>query len=138
MKKIAFFLLTAIAVTGCSSDDNTSTPSPVIGPEVHKVDFTGKKAGDEAVLEGKGFLKFDEKDFKILFTERLPETQKSISSTGNTTRALPPTESNKDVEAHIESVQEDKIIFTIPKEAGNGNVTFVYKTTRNTIGYFTK
>ncbi len=138
MKKIVFFLLTAIAVTGCSNDDNSTTTSSVIGPEVSNVDFTGKKPGDEAVLTGKGFKKYDEKDYKILFVQRLPETQKSISSTGNTTRALPPTESNKDVEAYIESVHDDKIIFTIPKDAGNGNVTFVYKTTRNTIGYFTK
>ncbi|MBN8105788.1 hypothetical protein J0J22_23495, partial [Vibrio vulnificus] len=63
---------------------------------------------------------------------------KSISSTENTTRALPPTESDRDVVAQILAVKDDKIIFLVPNTAGNGDVKFVYKQTKKTFGYFTR
>ncbi|MEC4117185.1 membrane lipoprotein lipid attachment site-containing protein [Myroides phaeus] len=138
MKKLVFFLLTAVAVTGCSSDDNASQPTKIEGPEINTVDFSGVKVGDEVALTGKGFRDFDEKDYKILFVERLPQQTKSISSTENTTRALPPTESDRDVVAQILAVKDNKIIFLVPNTAGNGDVKFVYKQTKKTFGYFTR
>lgn len=136
MKKIVFFLLTAITVTSCSSDDNSS-PTPIIGPEVQKVDFTGKKAGDELVLTSKEFTDFDEQNYKILFVKKVPESANATKSTNNSTRALPPNESNEDVEAFIRTIEKDKLYFIIPGEAGTGDVKFKYKNNPpNRIGNF--
>lgn len=122
MKKLVFFLLTAVAVTGCSSDDNTVNP-PIAGPEVGKVDFTGKKAGDEMILTSKEFTDLNELNYKIIFVKKLPDSK----STNNSTKSIAPTESNEDVEAFIRTIEKDKLYFVIPGEAGNGQVTFKYK-----------
>ncbi|MGL4584429.1 MAG: hypothetical protein ACRCVU_15790 [Flavobacterium sp.] len=137
MKKLILFIVVATTLTtiSCSSDDNSSkTVVPEGYPtQINKVDFTGKTVGDEVTLTGKGFNENELGAYKITFVKKLPQT----NTTSNiTVRAPKPDESNGNVEAMIIKVTDTTVLFSVPADAGNGSVKFVYKKYETPIGNY--
>ncbi|MCC9044519.1 hypothetical protein LNQ81_17765 [Myroides sp. M-43] len=136
MKKlILLFLATAtLSAVGCSSDDGGSKDLRPEGyPEqINSVDLTDKKIGDDVVLTGKGFDKTKLGEYQITFVKKLP-TKSSVTIQP---RAPKPGVSDGNVEAIIRNIEDTKLIFTIPAEAGTGDVRFVYKKYETPIGNY--
>ncbi|MTG98611.1 MULTISPECIES: hypothetical protein [Myroides] len=117
MKKVlTLFLLTAISLTSCSSDDNKGETEHS-NISFSNVNFNDKAPGETVILEGKGLDPEQESKYKIIF-------RKQTTAPKLSTRALPPDNSFETVDAVIYRVTTTSVEFNIPKEATNGEVIF--------------